>query len=272
MSVPNTFANQSGFISLGELDTNFTYVTDTTVPNSGGTMTGPLALPSNGLTVGTSQLVVSGGNVGIGTSSPGGDATNRVLTIVGSTTSAYYAGSGAITALFASSSGSGASFIGSSTNNPFYFVTNSTERMRINATGFVGIGTSSPSELLTIGAGNFLFASAFGGTKYSNDSNVFTAGTTGAYIGSSASSLYYDSYGGSHVWRGSGYVERMRIDASGNLLLKTTSAGTSAVGVLGLGNATAPTSSPAGMGQLYVEGGALKFRGSSGTVTTVAPA
>jgi hypothetical protein len=64
----------------------------------------------------------------------------------------------------------------------------------------------------------------------------------------------------------------MRIDASGNMLIKTSTAGTSAAGVLGLGNATAPTSSPAGMGQLYVEGGALKYRGSSGTVTTIAAA
>lgn len=41
-------------------------------------------------------------------------------------------------------------------------------------------------------------------------------------------------------------------------------------GVIGISNGTAPTTSPAGMGQLYVEGGALKFRGSSGTVTTIA--
>ncbi len=35
----------------------------------GDTMTGPLVLPANGLTVGTNQIVVAGGNVGIGTSS-----------------------------------------------------------------------------------------------------------------------------------------------------------------------------------------------------------
>jgi hypothetical protein len=40
--------------------------------------------------------------------------------------------------------------------------------------------------------------------------------------------------------------------------------------VLFVGNATAPGSNPSGGGYLYVEGGALKFRGSSGTVTTVA--
>lgn len=36
--------------------------------------------------------------------------------------------------------------------------------------------------------------------------------------------------------------------------------------------AAAPTTSPAGVGQLYVEAGALKYRGSSGTVTTIAAA
>lgn len=66
--------------------------------------------------------------------------------------------------------------------------------------------------------------------------------------------------------------ERARIDTNGNLLVGTTSVGTSAAKVIGMANATAPTTSPAGMGQLYVEGGALKFRGSSGTVTTIAPA
>ena len=44
-------------------------------------------------------------------------------------------------------------------------------------------------------------------------------------------------------------------------------------GVLFLGNATtAPTTDPTGGGILYVEAGALKFRGSSGTVTTIANA
>lgn len=44
-------------------------------------------------------------------------------------------------------------------------------------------------------------------------------------------------------------------------------------GVLFLGNATtAPTTNPTGGGILYVESGALKFRGSSGTVTTIANA
>ena len=67
-------------------------------------------------------------------------------------------------------------------------------------------------------------------------------------------------------------TERARIDVDGNLLVGVTDAGTSAAKVLGLANATAPSTSPAGMGQLYVEAGALKYRGSSGTVTTLANA
>jgi hypothetical protein len=44
-------------------------------------------------------------------------------------------------------------------------------------------------------------------------------------------------------------------------------------GVIAIANATtAPTTDPSGGGVLYCEGGALKFRGSSGTVTTIAPA
>jgi hypothetical protein len=44
-------------------------------------------------------------------------------------------------------------------------------------------------------------------------------------------------------------------------------------GVIGITNSTAvPTSNPTGGGILYVENGALKYRGSSGTVTVIAPA
>ncbi|MDC2953395.1 hypothetical protein PO587_02875 [Streptomyces gilvifuscus] len=52
----------------------------------------------------------------------------------------------------------------------------------------------------------------------------------------------------------------------------TTSVG-GGVGVIAIANATtAPTTNPTGGGVLYVEAGALKYRGSSGTVTTIAPA
>jgi hypothetical protein len=56
-------------------------------------------------------------------------------------------------------------------------------------------------------------------------------------------------------------------------LFTATAAFGGGAGVLGIANATtAPTSNPTGGGILYVEAGALKYRGSSGTVTIIAPA
>lgn len=67
-------------------------------------------------------------------------------------------------------------------------------------------------------------------------------------------------------------TDRLTITTTPNYGFGVSSFGASAVGVIGIANGTAPTTSPAGMGQLYIESGALKFRGSSGTVTTIAPA
>ncbi|WP_405844640.1 hypothetical protein [Streptomyces sp. NBC_01518] len=60
--------------------------------------------------------------------------------------------------------------------------------------------------------------------------------------------------------------------ATQGLRINTTSVG-GGVGVLAMADATtAPTSNPTGGGVLYSEAGALKWRGSSGTVTTIAAA
>ncbi len=57
-----------------------------------------------------------------------------------------------------------------------------------------------------------------------------------------------------------------------NLRINTTSLG-SGSGVVAIANATtSPTTNPTAGGVLYVENGALKYRGSSGTVTTIANA
>lgn len=60
----------------------------------------------------------------------------------------------------------------------------------------------------------------------------------------------------------------------GTVAHATITGGISADGpVIGLSNTVnVPASNPTGGGVLYVESGALKFRGSSGTVTTIAPA
>lgn len=67
-------------------------------------------------------------------------------------------------------------------------------------------------------------------------------------------------------------TEVFTVRGNGNIGIGTINAGTGAVTVLSIANGTAPSTSPAGIGQLWVEAGALKYRGSSGTPTTIAPA
>ena len=55
----------------GSLLTNVVGTDSSKLSLSGGTLSGSLNLPTNGLIVGTDQLVLSGGNVGIGSSTPG---------------------------------------------------------------------------------------------------------------------------------------------------------------------------------------------------------
>jgi hypothetical protein len=106
-------------------------------------------------------------------------------------------------------------------------------------------------------AGGISFGSANNGPLEGFFGWVQNASTYGDFV--------FQSYNGS-------YGERMRITSDGNVGIGVSTFGTSAANVLGLANATAPSTSPAGMGQLYVESGALKFRGSSGTITTIAAA
>jgi hypothetical protein len=64
-----------------------------------------------------------------------------------------------------------------------------------------------------------------------------------------------------------------RLAAGGNIGIRTTSQFGGGRGVMAIANASvAPSINPAGGGVLYVEDGALKYRGSKGTVTVIAPA
>jgi hypothetical protein len=63
--------SSANFVGNGAGLTGITAAQTNAVSKSGDTMTGTLNLPANGLAVGTNQLLVSGGNVGIGTTAPG---------------------------------------------------------------------------------------------------------------------------------------------------------------------------------------------------------
>lgn len=83
------------------------------------------------------------GNVGIGTGSP---ATK--LGVVGS---AIFSGTSPFVAFSANQSGSTPGFISyDTTNNIMQIYVNSVERLRINALGYVGIGTTTPTYTLQV--------------------------------------------------------------------------------------------------------------------------
>ena len=99
------------------------------------------------------------------------------------------------------------------------------------------------------------------GLGLASKTNVLTGGTIKLLsIGRTTTDLF------------TGYTELLGIDQNGNIGIGMTTFGASAVGVIAIANGTAPSTSPAGGGQLYAEAGALKWRGSSGTVTILAPA
>jgi hypothetical protein len=161
-------------------------------------------------------------------------------------------------------------------------------RMTLNSTG-LGIGASAVEKLTVAGRGLFVSANPdnaalkLEATTGTNSVAINFANTGGNYfigVDNSAGgrlygapySLCIGSSGAYPVVIATNNTARLTVDSVGNVGVGATTFGTSAANVLGLANATAPSTSPAGMGQLYVEAGALKFRGSSGTITTIAAA
>ena len=189
----------------------------------------------------------SSGNVGIGTSSITTlGSGHTTLQINGTTTDKTGAlrlrssNDSVDSALWASTA---STYLATISNHPLQFRTNNTERMRIDSSGNVGIGTSSPSTKLHVsGSGtifkldgadgvqtNFVFRKedtrsvtfpewTIAHTANNEDFHIY------GYDGTTFKSLItYDWSASASIFHSGNTTERMRIDSSGNVGIGTTS-------------------------------------------------
>jgi hypothetical protein len=185
----------------------------------------------NVITMSEAMRIDNAGRVGIGTSSPGyklevfgTSNANEIRSSDGTTISQWYQDTGGI------------SYFGTVSNHPLAFKTNSSERMRIDSSGNVGIGTGAPGAKLHVIGFEARIESPIandGFLRFTNTSGSMSIGMSGAptnalliadRINSQVAYTYNGGASGSHVWA-TNNIERLRIDGSGRVGIGTSNPG-----------------------------------------------
>ena len=114
----------------------------------------------------TGLYLQDNGNVGIGTDSP--STYGNGLVVYNAATGVVRSVGGSITAYMFASNGGGLGATGTETNHPFALYTNNTERLRVDTSGNVGIGTTSTAgyKLVVSDGTTFSVVHAGGGASY----------------------------------------------------------------------------------------------------------
>jgi hypothetical protein len=208
------------------------------------------------------------GNLGIGVTPSAWATANGQKALQITTLTALWTGANGAASLGFNAYESGVNAYTYTTTNPasLYAQSSGQHRWYTASSGTAGNAISFTQRMLLDASGRLFLGSgvtqvALGG----NDATYPSVGgsATGELILSADVTRFFDKPSS---------VEVFRVTSGGNLGVGVSTFGTAAAKVIGIANGTAPTTSPGGMGQLYVEGGALKYRGSSGTVTTIANA
>jgi hypothetical protein len=179
--------------------------------------------------------ITSAGNVGIGTSSPSGLATNyTTVDIRGTTGGALRFGNATDSAYIYSDSNE--TNIATATNKRMIFSINTSEKMRLDTSGNLGLGVTPSawlSSTVAVQLGNYgsLFAFKNSGNVYLNNNSYTNSSGNEIYLNTAPAGRYRIS-DNAHYWYSAAsgtagnaisFTQAMTLDASGNLGVGTTS-------------------------------------------------
>jgi len=178
-----------------------------TPANANGT-TNYVSKFTSATTLGNSSIFDNGSAVGIFTSAPGFVTPGRgVLSLNGSSNSLMEFQAGGAFKSYLYQSGT---FFEIYDTNLLQFAVNGSERMRINSSGNVGIGTTSPSSKLSLFDSSDLWINISRGSSFVN-------------IGVDATGTFYNTNSNHRFLYNAGSKEAMRILSNGNVGIGTTS-------------------------------------------------